>query len=159
LIILLAALVLAGCGDRHIRDLKQYVDNLQTTTSATPARTAVHYVPPVPVTFETNSGRSPYEEHVEAVKVSNSAELQLHPLQGYPLNALKFKGTVTQGNDIFAFILAPDEKLYQVKLGDIIGNHYGKIVNIYPDHLDVQEKVADRMNQVTTRIVTLQRKD
>jgi type IV pilus assembly protein PilP len=160
LLLLCAAFLLTGCGsNRHIRDLKQYVDTLQKSASNAPAHAAPHYAAPSPVTFVTNSGRSPFEEHADAIKTASSAETLMHPLQGYALSGLKFKGTVTQGAETFAFILAPDDKLYQVKLGDIIGDHYGKIVNIYPDHLEVQEKVSDRTNQTTTRIVTLQRKD
>ena len=160
ILLLLTASLLTGCGsNRHIRDLKDYVDTLNKTSSSIPAHTAPHYAAPTPVTFATNAGRSPFEEHAEAIKTATTAESLLHPLQGYALSGLKFKGTVTQGDATFAFILAPDDKLYQVKLGDIIGDHYGKIVNIYPDHLEVQEKVSDRANQTTTRIVTLQRKD
>jgi Tfp pilus assembly protein PilP len=133
------------------------VDNLKKAAGATPTPAPNPFQPPPPVVFQTNSGRSPFESQGETVKVANPASLSLHPLQGYALSALKFKGTVTQNNEIFAFILAPDDKLYQIKLGDIIGDHYGKIIHIYPNRLEVLEKVAP--NQAATRTVTLQRKD
>jgi type IV pilus assembly protein PilP len=153
-------ILLAGCSsNRHIRDLQQYVENLKKAAGAAPVSAPSPFQAPPPVVFQTNSGRSPFEGQGETVKVGNSAALSLHPLQGYALSALKFKGTVTQNNEMFAFILAPDDKLYQIKLGDIIGDHYGKIIHIYPDRLEVLEKVAAAPGQATTRTVTLQRKD
>jgi type IV pilus assembly protein PilP len=158
--LLLLTIFLAGCGsNRHIRDLKQYVADLQSSPTTAAGPVAIHYESPTPVTFETNAVRSPFEGGAETAVKVNNADMLAHPLQGYALTGLKFKGTVTQGKEIFAFILAPDDKLYQVKLGDIIGDHYGKIVNIYSDRIEVQESVNDTANNTTTRIVTLQRKD
>jgi type IV pilus assembly protein PilP len=153
-------ILLSGCSsNRHIRDLQQYVENLKKAAGATPTPAPNPFKPPPPVVFQANGDRSPFESQGETVKTVNPATLSLHPLQGYALSALKFKGIVTQNNEIFAFILAPDNKLYQIKLGDIIGDHYGKIIHIYPDRLEVLEKVAATANQATTRTVTLQRKD
>jgi type IV pilus assembly protein PilP len=158
LIIFISALLLVSCGsNRHIRDLQQFVANLNTSAAATVIK--AKFQPPPPVTFEITSGRSPFEPSSETIKATNPGLVSLHPLQGYALTALKFKGTVIQDNITLAFLLAPDDKLYQVKLGDIIGDHYGKIIHIYPDRIEVAEQALDNTKQMTTRIVTLQRKD
>ena len=104
---------------------------------------------PKPVVFETNSSRSPFEaaEDTTVRNAANSSQIAMHPLEGFTLSALKFKGTVTQGTQTLAFILAPDNKLYQVKLGDIIGDHYGKIIHIYADRIDSGKRDGSQIPQ------------
>jgi Tfp pilus assembly protein PilP len=156
---LMSTMLLASCdNDRHIHDLKKYVDDQRKTSAKNQklsAATQLHF--PTAAAYQSGA-RSPFEE-----ATYSSAASKLHPLQSYPLNNLKFKGTVAQKDSILAFILAPDNKLYQVTTGDIIGDHYGKITHIYPDHLEIEEQVqqvSDNGSQTaTTRLVTLQLKE
>jgi type IV pilus assembly protein PilP len=160
IILLIGLGLLNGCSsNRHVRDLQKYVEDLhKSLVSSTENVKPVALKFPAPVTFQANSERSPFEQIGESSTVDVAASPD-HPLQNYSTSALKFKGTVTQSNSMIAFILAPDSKLYQVKLGDIIGKHYGKIVKIYPDRIEIEEKITDNAKLTTTRIVTLQLKD
>jgi Tfp pilus assembly protein PilP len=156
-LLLSSAMLLSACdSDRHIHDLKKYVDDTQISAAKSQTISAaaqLHF--PTPATYTANGARSPFEESSANLTISQS-----HPLQSYPLANLKFKGTVTQGKSILAFILAPDNKLYQVTIGDIIGDHYGKITNIYQNHIEIEEQVTDNASQTTsTRLVTLQLKE
>ncbi len=82
-----------------------------------------------------------------------------NPLQAYPLSVLRFIGTLSRGNIIFAFIMSPDQMVYQVKQGDMIGDRNGKIISIYPDRINVMEQDTTFGTQSVQRIVTLQLKE
>lgn len=160
ILLLLFICLLTSCSsNRHLRDLQKYVDDLTKSTLGAPEKvTPLPLHIPTPVIYQANSDRSPFDASGEITKTAHLSIL--HPLQNYTISSLKFKGLViTQDKQSYAFILAPDEKLYQVKLGDIIGNHYGKISKIYPDRIEVEEQVTDNSKLATTRIVTLQLKD
>jgi type IV pilus assembly protein PilP len=157
-IVLAVMLVLSGCsGRKHMRDLQQYVAQLKQT-SQSPQKTSLlkNLVPPTPVTYTATHARSPFISNNDS---SASHMTSAHPLQNYQVEQLSFKGTVTQGDNTWAFILAPDNKLYQVKLGDMIGNHYGKIINISSTTLVIREPVdALTPGTANTKLVTLQLK-
>lgn len=169
-LIICAILAFTACSSsKHVRDLKEYIDNLRKASAAEVPLTAPVFEMPKPVVFETNSERSPFEAAAESTISGNknSAEVAMHPLEGFPISELKFKGIVAQGSnqgstesyETLAFILAPDNKLYQVKIGDIIGDHYGKIEHIYADRIEITEPVKGTKNQTSEKTVTLQRKD
>ncbi len=97
---------------------------------------------PPPVSYQPKTTRSPFEE-----SSALQQDLQAHPLQAFPLNALQFKGTVTQNGQSQAYVMAPDNKLYEINVGDVIGDHYGKITHIYPDHIEIEEPALNRCRE------------
>ncbi|MES2217511.1 MAG: pilus assembly protein PilP [Pseudomonadota bacterium] len=159
-LILTAALTVSGCSERkRLRDLEQYVAQLkQSSQLPTKASLLKDLQPPTPVTYMATNPRSPFEASSSAG--GSNRVVSKHPLQNYPVAQLHFKGTVTQGDNTWAFVLAPDNKLYQVKLGDMIGDHYGKIVNISQTSLTIQEQIDQLvpLGKPETKIVTLQLK-
>jgi type IV pilus assembly protein PilP len=152
-----ATMALSGCGNRKaLRQMQQFVDQsrqaaMQPKQSSLPK----DLVAPTPVVFTATTARSPF-----VIAASGNPNESVHPLQNYPVNQLRFKGTVTQDDTTWAFVLAPDNKLYQLKLGDKIGDHYGKIIKISPTILEIQEQVDQvvPIGTPNTRIVTLQLK-
>ncbi|AWN73753.1 pilus assembly protein PilP [Legionella anisa] len=52
------------------------------------------------------------------------------PLETYPLDALKFVGTLTQGNEIWALIKLPSSDITHVGIGNYMGQNYGRVVSI-----------------------------
>jgi type IV pilus assembly protein PilP len=162
LILVTTALLLSGCSDsKHLRQLQAYVTKLKQDAAATKNDSIIKgFDAPAPVTYEAKDLRSPFESNAQASTGSNANAQNsfAHPLQAFPVSMLRFKGTATQGTDVWAFIQTPDNKLYQVKLGDSIGDHYGKITQISSSALEVQEPV-DTSGKSSTRIVTLRLKD
>lgn len=150
-------LTLTGCGNRKaLKQVQAYVE--QTRQAAMqPKKSSIlkDLVPPTPVTFTATNARSPF-----VIGVTTNPFESVHPLQSYPVSALRFKGTVTQEDNTWAFVLAPDNKLYQLKLGDKIGDHYGKIIKISPSSLEIEEQTDQvvHIGKPNTRIVTMQLK-
>lgn len=160
MLVLITSLFLSGCGDnQYVQDLKSYLEELKKSVAKHKKKTDITKIPaPKPVEYQPKVIRSPFET---SIPTSGKGAIT-NPLQAFPLSTLIFKGTLSQGTIILGYVLAPDNKLYQVKLGDMIGDHYGKIIKIYPDRIEIQEAVEDASGiamHTTQRIVTLQLKD
>ena len=157
-VLLTAACLLSSCRQNRMQELQDYITHLknQNKANATPKNTFT-LVPPVIATFKEQKSRSPFDEKEVVAKQSN--KLALTPLETYTLSSLRFIGTITKENRIYAYILTPDNKVYSVKKGDIIGYDKGIVKDIYYDKLEVNEPVVTGMDQgVAYKVVVLQLK-
>jgi len=78
------------------------------------------------------------------------------PLQSYPLTQFKFVGTLSQNNELLAYVSTPDGKILSVKRGDMIGNQYGRIINIDSSKIEVSQKELTKGNKLTEKIIVIQ---
>lgn len=60
-------------------------------------------------------------------------------MEAYPLDALKFVGTLKQGNELWALIKLPSSDITHVRIGNYIGQNYGRIVSIKNDSIQLIE--------------------
>ena len=96
----------------------------------------------------------------QEVRQSNSllsAEINRRPepLEAYPLDSVSMVGSVTKQSKPFA-LLKVDSLLYQVKLGDYLGQNYGKIIKITETDVSLREIVQDASGEWTERISSIQ---
>jgi len=77
------------------------------------------------------------------------------PLESYPLDSVSMVGSVTKQNKPFA-LLKVDKLLHQVKLGDYLGQNYGKIIKITETDVSLREIVQDASGEWTERISSIQ---
>lgn len=77
------------------------------------------------------------------------------PLEAYPLDSMTMVGSVAKQARPFA-LLRVDNLLYQVKLGDHIGQNYGRIVKITETQIELREIVQDAAGEWIERPTTLQ---
>lgn len=77
------------------------------------------------------------------------------PLEAYPLDSMAMVGSVARGGRPFA-LLRVDNLLYQVKVGDYIGQNYGKITKISETDVAVREVVQDASGEWIERPAALQ---
>lgn len=77
------------------------------------------------------------------------------PLEAYPLDSMLMVGSVNKQGRPFA-LLRVDNLLYQVKLGDYIGQNYGKIIKITETEVAVREVVQDAAGEWIERPTALQ---
>jgi type IV pilus assembly protein PilP len=64
------------------------------------------------------------------------------PLEAYPLDSMSMVGSVAKGGQPFA-LLRVDNLLYQVKVGDYLGQNYGRITKIGETEVSLREMVQD----------------
>lgn len=156
LIAILLALLLSACQDNErIREVKHFVEEtkrqaMQSNSQIVPTK----YELPQPVVYHPTGYMSNVKTNASGTSGVSS------PILMYPLKSLQFVGTLIQDNRIFAYVLTPDGMMYLLKVGDAIGNNYGKIMKIDSDHVEVLEgKPAEGNAQSAGQIVTMELKN
>lgn len=76
------------------------------------------------------------------------------PLEAFPLDSMKMVGSVRKGGQ--HAILKVDNLLYQVKVGDHLGQNYGKIMKITETEISLREIVQDAAGEWIERPTALQ---
>jgi type IV pilus assembly protein PilP len=64
------------------------------------------------------------------------------PLEAYPLDNLKMVGNLTQKGATVA-LLQVDASLYQVRVGNYLGQNFGRVLRVSEDEVAVREIVQD----------------
>lgn len=151
-------LSISGC-DRSgpYADLKGYMDKVKAEQSSTVKVLQQEVKLPVSVAYDGNLRRSPFEDAdlaANAVKVSAT-----NPLQAYSLTMLRLLGTVTEKGVTVAYVTTPDNMVYRIQVGDIIGDHHGKVISIQPGAVNVMELDTDNPNDRMQRVVSLKLRD
>ncbi len=148
--------LLSSCESlEHTNGLQQFASQLKQAESKKTAKKIPIMLSPA-VTYQADTLRSPFQEPATSVSTKGSIST---PLQAYPLTTLRFAGTVTEAdNTSIAYILTPDNMIYQVKVGDTIGDNNGKVTHIYADRLLLTEQNTENKKQAA-RVITLKLKD
>lgn len=135
------SLLLVSCtGDND--DLRHYIDDVKNRNTREVKLTPKFAVLSVFRFPEKEDRRSPFKP-VNLKKQVNSdtpnAKRQGQPLEAFPLDALKFVGTLMQGDEAWALIEQPNMEITRVRIGDYMGQNYGRIVAIESDSLQLIE--------------------
>jgi type IV pilus assembly protein PilP len=77
------------------------------------------------------------------------------PLEAYPLDGMSMVGSVVKQGRQYA-LLRVDNLLYQVKVGDYLGQNYGKITKITETDISLREVVQDAAGEWIERPSSLQ---
>ncbi len=77
------------------------------------------------------------------------------PLEAYPLDAVTMVGTLQRPNLKYALIRA-DNTVYQVKVGNYVGQNFGIITRIDENEVAIKEIVQDAAGEWVERATTLQ---
>ncbi|HSI24432.1 MAG TPA: pilus assembly protein PilP [Methylotenera sp.] len=64
-------------------------------------------------------------------------------LEAFPLESLKYVGSLSRNKSVFALIKTPDNTIQQVKTGNYIGPNFGLITQINESDIVVKEIVQD----------------
>lgn len=65
------------------------------------------------------------------------------PLESFPLDGLKMSGTLGVGNAIEGLVRDPDGVVHRVRVGNYLGQNYGRIKAINEDRIDMIELVPN----------------
>ncbi|MBI3383531.1 MAG: pilus assembly protein PilP [Aquabacterium sp.] len=77
------------------------------------------------------------------------------PLEAFPLDSMSMVGSVSRKGVPYA-LLKVDNLLYQVKVGEYLGQNYGKIMKITETEITLREIVQDAAGEWIERPTTLQ---
>ncbi|MFG6432354.1 pilus assembly protein PilP [Roseateles sp. LYH14W] len=157
-------LALAGCsGDQD--ELRQWME--QQRKDAKPSVTPL--LPPkkfLPQPYESGAGVDPFSTQKLSVAIRQEAaqpnslltaefNRRKEPLEAYPLDSMAMVGSLTRDNRRYA-LLRVDNLLYQVKVGDHLGQNFGLITKVSETEITLREIVQDAAGEYVERMSTLQ---
>jgi type IV pilus assembly protein PilP len=161
---LLAVAALAGCSADHDelrawmeqqrREAKPSVKPLQAPKKFDPQPyNSAQAVEP----FSTQKLTVALKQEARQPNSIMAAELnrRKEPLEAYPLDSMSMVGSVNKQGQPYA-LLRVDNLLYQVKLGDHLGQNYGLITKIAETEVVLRELVMDSGGEMIERPATLQ---
>lgn len=73
------------------------------------------------------------------------------PLEDFPLDTLRLKGTVTKDGIKWGLIFAPDNTIHRVLEGHFLGQNHGRIISVSDDLIELTEIVPDGLGNYIER--------
>jgi type IV pilus assembly protein PilP len=67
-------------------------------------------------------------------------------LEAYPLESLKYVGSIEKAKLKFALIRAPDNNIQQVKIGNYMGQNFGMVIDITDSSVMLKEIAQDELS-------------
>lgn len=171
LLLVAQVFVLYGCGSAQEDEIRQWMVDERNQ-----ARPRVKPIPApkqfVPEPYANSAAIEPFSSQKltqalkkESAQVAANGALvapelarRKEPLEGFPLDSMALVGSILKSNQPIALIKV-DLLLYQVKVGNYLGQNYGKVVKINETEVTLREIVQDAVGEWTERIATLQLKE
>ncbi len=149
--LLLGLLFLSGCSENE--DIQAEIDQINKTPAG-----PIEPLPPVvyyePYTFDPTDIRDPFVPlrnvllaDVEVRRPTSDLQPDLtrrrEILEQYPLETLTLVGNITKDRAISALVRVPEGTIYPVRLGNYLGQNFGRIVQITEAKVLIKEIVPD----------------
>ncbi len=164
----LAVAGLAGCGNSDSEELQQWMTEQrnQTRPRIQPVAEPKKFVPE---TYSQDRITEPFSIQKltlalrrESGSVNSNAALvepelrrRKEALEAFPLDAAAMVGSLLKGNQPVALIRV-DNLIYQVRVGNYLGQSYGRVTRITETQVDLREIVQDAAGEWIERPATLQ---
>lgn len=155
---------LAGCSAEH-DELQQWMEQQrrEVKPNVTPLSPPTQFNPEPYSSAQAVEPFSPQKLSValklEARQPNSLLATELNrrkePLEAYPLDSMSMVGSVAREGQPFA-LLRVDNLLYQVKVGDHLGQNYGRVVRIDETEVALREIVQDAAGEWIERSASLQ---
>ena len=142
-IIVIFIISLSACaGDKS--DLIQYINNIKSRPG-TPIEPLPKFLPlPVFKFPEHDPRRSPFKSmEIKKEQFAPDQKRKKQPLEAYPLDALKFVGTLKEQDQLWALITDPEKKVVPVKVGNYMGHNFGRIISIKSNEIKLEEIIKN----------------
>jgi len=164
----LALVTLAGCGNTEDSGLKAWMDDQrhQVPPKIAPLQPPAPYVPqtyayvdaPLLDPFNVERlmiGWRPTPRGGTSAFDADCVQRRKEPLENYPLDAMTMVGSLERAGTRVALIRI-DKLLYQVRMGNYLGQNCGKVIKISENEVTLREIVRDGADDEIERPVTLQ---
>lgn len=147
--------LLAGCSDDDFSDLNQYIAGIKVKPKGT-----IKPLPEIkviePFIFKPEDLRDPFKPikptELAADGAGASTGSGIKPdttrrkeeLEAFPVETLKMIGTVEMKSNLWGLVKSTDKTVYRVRVGNYMGQNYGKIIRISADKIELMEIVPDK---------------
>jgi type IV pilus assembly protein PilP len=153
-------LLVAGCGGESHQDLRAWMQEQGKGVKGKldPLPQVKPYEPFAYNAFDLPDPFKPRK--IEPVKGGSKLAPDLsrrkEPLEAFPLESLQMVGTLQRGKNTFALVRTTDKDIYQIKIGNYMGQNFGVVVEITDGEIRLKELVQDGAGDWTERSSTIQ---
>ncbi len=161
---LVACAAISGCGSDEYQDLRQFVaesgNNLRGRVEPLP-----EMKPYEPFSYEAYDLQDPFKprkpetgEKGDSERPTQASDLRRkEALEAYPRESLKMVGTLQDKNrKMFALVKTPENNLYQIKIGNYLGQNFGIVTAITETSITLKEVFQDTSGIWSERTSSLQ---
>lgn len=162
--LLAATLLVAGCGADQ-DELRAWMEQQkrEVKPSVQPLSPPKRFEPQAYLVSDRIEPFSPQKLSVamrQELRQSNAlfdaeAKRRREPLEAFPLDSITMVGSVHRGGRHFA-LLRVDNLIYQARVGDYLGQNFGKITRISETEVAIREIVQDAAGEWVERTASLQ---
>lgn len=159
------AALLAGCGDGDVREVRDWMVQVQRDTkpSVKPLAEPKDFVPYAYSAKDQTDPFSPSKLMGELAKADatsadpNKPDLQRprELLETFPLDTMHMVGTLEKDGANYALVQI-DRSLYRVKPGQRIGQNFGVVTRVSDDAVNIREVVQDAAGEWVERMAKLE---
>jgi type IV pilus assembly protein PilP len=165
---LLYLTVIGGCGSSAEDDVRQWMveERNQTRPKVAPIPSPKQFKPE-PYSSATAIEPFSNQKLTQALKrdasqvaangalVAPELARRKEPLEAFPIDNMSLVGTINKAGQPIALVKV-DNLLYQVKLGNYLGQNYGRVTKISETEVSLREIVQDAVGEWIERVATLE---
>lgn len=149
-LLLAAPLLLAACSGEQHGDLRAYVDKVKAREGK-PIKPLPEVKPYETFVYLDENRRDPFSQYIEEVRGAEAGDSGIRPnmnrkreaLEDFPLDSLKYVGTLEKKGIVWALVSAPDNTVYRVQVGNHMGANYGEILEITETEIKLKEIIPN----------------
>jgi type IV pilus assembly protein PilP len=159
-ICLVASLALAACGGSGHPDLDAWMKDQGKATKGK-LEPLPQIKPYDPFTYNAFDLPDPFKPRkIEPTKggskLAPDFTRRKEPLEAFPLESLLMVGTLAKNKSTYALVVTPERDVFQVRVGNYLGQNYGVITEIGDSELKLKELLQDGAGDWTERSSSLQ---
>jgi type IV pilus assembly protein PilP len=154
--------MLVACGGEEFQDLHDFVKNAGADMRGK-VDPAPEIKPYEPFNYDNSVGLpDPFKPRKPEIMNGgaglNQPDMARHKeaLEEFPLDGLTMVGFLSQDNIGQAIIHAPDGKLYRVKVGNYLGQNFGRVTEVAETEVKIKEVIQDSTGDWSDRMSSLQ---
>ena len=160
----LLLVTLFGCGDGGIQSVSEWMKEVrqQTRVSIKPLSEPKKFTP---FAYDAKGREDPYSPNKLAVALAKSKkdtgsirpdlDRRREALESYPLDNLRMVGTLEKPGLTYALLQA-DKSVFQVKVGNYIGQNLGMVTKITDAEVELKEIIQDASGEWVEREAKLE---
>lgn len=145
-VVVAMSVIVVGCSFDEGDDLDQYMRD--ATNGVKPRIKPLPEVRPY-MALQYNSDGTLVDPFRARKAVNKSTALQPNlnrpkePMEAYPLESLKYVGLLSKNKLIYALLKTPDDGVQHVKVGNYVGQSFGRVTQITDSEIVLKEIVQD----------------
>lgn len=161
----LSAVLLAGCGDSDVREVRDWMAQVQRETHPT-VKPLAEPKTFLPYAYGAREALDPFSQTKLLGELAKAAAVSDNPnkpdtarprelLETFPLDTMVMVGTMEKSGTRYA-LLQIDRSLYQIRAGQRVGQNFGVVTRVSDGAIELREVVQDAAGEWVERMAKLE---